>query len=1046
MIHRSALILSAGATTAAAILLGVACSPQQAPPKVATPTPVVPDAGKAEPVGARWALDLSDPSSASTKLDLGDRSTLFVGDSGERWRTKDDTSESAQTLLPEAMVAAQKTADGVRFVGRADGATYLAREPLGPVTKVGDGVKGARTVVVGKAATLVVDKNGDLLRSVDGKTWTKVAIPQQAGVVVHLVMREAEGMIVLAPQRIYGTKDDGVTWAPAHSPGVGVKDVAIVGDAIQLIGKNGERFRFNPAWGTFTKGTAATTSSSSRSDDDDDSTSTLELKQRMIDGTRALELRSDSSGNDTTWSLSVGPVGGTLVHHAMPELTKCEYVAADMLGDTIEVACDMEGEMPRPDGGLAPHSLGYVTKLFRSEDGGKSFRLEATVQGGEPENEVHDEIDAPIAIGAGGFVYLGRRCVGRECLPARSRASTSSAWVELGKADDDEDDEGTPLRHLCFARNGTTLYSVGITQSEGQLYRWKNGKPEALGVIAHEADASSIATLSIDDDGTARGFVSDTTAFWRSFEWKEGTPTKYYDLPGEDRETRALVAAFGGKHGFAVGRAAYETADGGKTWARVLAPSSLTVVTMCSPQACVAVKASDDLGGGYRIGWDDVSGKPPEKPKEPPAPQYAKPLRCTSKDGWVQLGNGSIPSIANVGHGATRWVLPVRSNGAVSLVANNRGDAPTKTTSSVLIDAPSAKYAVATTETYAQEGGFVAVRYASVKVVSQGTGKRKKDVPVPPVDVTVSWSRDGIAKIFKAAPPPLTTLTGEIHNSDYDGATWLPELISLRPGGVYFHPQVDLDSDARPLYLLRDDGKTETSTLPALGSGRPTQLSLGGTAMTLVGSSTGGVFTGVIDGRPNVVWSVSAGLPRAAAAVDLFDFGGKPTFVMTMHGSGYPPTAWAIPVGTNADLLPPTALPTQKTVGDVPKACDAAAFADPKAYEFNAPYVHGSRHPVVVEVDGVAQVLASEHMRIRVLPSGDACVVAMFAGRTTDESDGDSLAVLAFPDDIANAMLFRTTAGVGSTSIPRLSMRPLECTYVTAPLPPELSGADGFEP
>lgn len=1043
MVDRSTLIFSAGATTAAIIVLGVACSPPQAPIKVATPPTVLPDAGKPEPVGARWALDLSDPSSASTKLALGDGSTLFVGDSGERWRTKDDASESAQTLLPEAMVAAQKTADGVRFIGRADGAVYLAKEPLGPATKLGDGVKSARSVVVGKTAILVIDKNGDLQRSVDGKTWTKVAIPQQAGVVVHIVMREAEGMLVLAPQRIYGTKDDGVTWTLAHSPGVGVRDLAIVGDAIQLIGKGSERFRFNPAWGTFTKGTAA--SSSSRSDDDDSESTPLELKQRLIDGTRALEIHSDSSGNDTTWTVSVGPIGGPLVRHAVPELTKCEYVDADMMGDTIEVTCDMEGEMPRPDGGLAPHSLGYVTKLLRSEDGGKSFHLDATVPGGEPENAVHDEIDAPVAIGAGGFVYLGRRCAGRECLPARSRASSSSPWVELGKADDD-DDESTPLRHLRFARNGTALYSVGITQSEGQLYRWKNGKPEALGVIAHEADASSIATLSIDDDGTARGFVSDTTAFWRSFEWRDGTPTKYYDLPGEDRDSRALVAAFGGKHGFAVGHAAYETIDGGKTWAKVLAPSSLSVVTMCSMQACVAAKASDDLIGGYRIGWDEVSGKAPDKPKEPPAPQYSKPLRCTSKDGWIQLGNGSIPSIANVGHGATRWVLPVRSNGAVSLVSNGRGDAPTKTTSTVLIDAPSAKYAVATTETYAQEGGFVAVRYASVKVASQGTGKKKKDVPVPPIDVTVTWSRDGVAKIFKGVPPPLSVLTGEIHNNDYDGATWLPELISLRSGGVYFHPQVDLDSDARPLYLLRDDGKTETTTLPALGAGRPTQLSLGGTAMTLVGSSSNTVFTGVIDGRPNVVWSVSAGLPRSIAAIDLFDFGGKPTYVMTMHGGGYPASAWAIPVGTNADLLPPTALPTQKSIGDVPKACDATALADPKAVEFNAPYVHGSRHPVVVEVDGVAQVLASEHMRIRVLPSGDACVVAVFAGRTTDESDEDALAVLAFPDDIANAMLFRTTAGVGSSSIPRLSMRPLECTYVSAPLPPELSGADGFEP
>ena len=616
--------------------------------------------------------------------------------------------------------------------------------------------------------------------------------------------------------------------------------------------------------------------------------------------------------------------------------------------------------------------------------------------------------------------------------------------VDLGKEDaGDEDNHSPPLRHLRFARNASSLFSVGILHGEGQLYRWKNGKPEALGVVSHEADATSLATLSVDDEGTARGFVADTTKFWRSFEWREGSPTKYFDLPTGDGG-RTLIAAFAGKHGFALGHDSYETSDGGKTWAHVLAPSSLAVVTMCSPQACVATHDVSELVGGYRIGWDEVSGKAPEKAKESPPPQYAKPLRCATKDAWVALGNGSIPTVGNVGHGATRWMLPVRANGAVSLVSNNRADAPTKTSSALLIDAPSAKYAMATTETYAQEGGFVAVRYATVNVSSVGTGKKKKVTHLPPFDVTVAWLRDGTTKAFKATPTPLGLLTGEVSNHDHEGPTYLPELVTLGPKGVYFHPQVEPSDDPRPLYLLRDDGKSETSNLPNTGKGRPFQVTVANAPMTVVWSGTSGTFVGGVEGRPNVVWSVTAGLPRSTATVDLFDFGGKPTFVTTFHGGGYPPSAWATPVGTGADLLPSTPIATQKSLGDVPKACDAASFADTKAIEFNAPYVHGSRHPLVVEIDGIAQVLATEHMRVRVNSSGDACVVAMFAGRTSEESDEDALVVLAFPEDLANAVLFRTTEGVGA--IPRLSMRPLECGYVAAPLPPELAGATGFEP
>jgi hypothetical protein len=82
-------------------------------------------------------------------------------------------------------------------------------------------------------------------------------------------------------------------------------------------------------------------------------------------------------------------------------------------------------------------------------------------------------------------------------------------------------------------------------------------------------------------------------------------------------------------------------------------------------------------------------------------------------------------------------------------------------------------------------------------------------------------------------------------------------------------------------------------------------------------------------------------------------------------------------------------------------------------------------------------------MRVRVTASGEACAVTMSARRATTVRDDSNYVVLAYPDDIANAMLFRATKGSGV--LPQLAMRPVDCAYVSGPLPPELKGASGFE-
>jgi hypothetical protein len=132
-----------------------------------------------------------------------------------------------------------------RFVG-ASGVVYAAREPLGSLTKSGSPVEGARQVAVGKNAIVVVDGKGDLQRSIDGgRAWSKVEIAGREGVIVDVAMLGDKGILVVAPQRFYGTKDDGVTWTVAKSPGVGVQSVVARDGALWVDGAE-ENMRFDP--------------------------------------------------------------------------------------------------------------------------------------------------------------------------------------------------------------------------------------------------------------------------------------------------------------------------------------------------------------------------------------------------------------------------------------------------------------------------------------------------------------------------------------------------------------------------------------------------------------------------------------------------------------------------------------------------------------------------------------------------------------------------------------------------------------------------------
>jgi len=193
------------------------------------------------------------------------------------------------------------------------------------------------------------------------------------------------------------------------------------------------------------------------------------------------------------------------------------------------------------------------------------------------------------------------------------------------------------------------------------------------------------------------------------------------------------------------------------------------------------------------------------------------------------------------------------------------------------------------------------------------------------------------------------------------------------------------------------------------------------------------------DGK-KTFYSVLGGLGDDDGVVDLMSLGGKPAFAATMRE---PARAWVIGLKAEPDLGTVTAIATQKSLGDTPKPCDGGVTADPNTYRVDAPYVFGSRRPVVVDSDGVAIVLATDRAEIRgTLGQADACVAAFDAIVPSQDGDHD-FGALIFADDLAHSLLFRADS---STWPAPIAMRPMECQYQAGPLPDDLETVEGFVP
>lgn|GEM_PF-4833005 len=1023
---------------ALATLTAFACSP-------AVPAPVVQQSGSATlpppkhegpDSPARWSLESVPRWMPSASTSTG-TALLEVGIGGERWLKRDGDRLPAQTLLPGRIVGVAKDGAGYLFL-LSDGYVYVANDPLGPATRSSEVRFKGNAAALGKSSVLVADSTGALQRSIDrGKTFTKVTFPIADGFVKDVAMAGGVGLALMVPQRLWVTVDDGATWAPIASPGADGVGAVLSQDGLVLAGSYGVAFTLDPATRTFSPSiTRAKPAAKAALEEERESV-------RTVDGKHAVVVTGLPFSEKREWSFSFGELTAMSRPGVVDELTGCDSVDVALRGEIIEISCDARGTVDagvdtqsKPFdhntrwGGSQPKRYGKynampvppqnnndagaatanITKLIRSEDGGKTWKSDGVFDGGGGTRDGSDGV----AIGDGGWTYIAERCaiVSYEPTCRTPRVRTGTGAFEALPTD--------PVRFVRFATNARSsdVYAIGVGE-EVSLYRFKAGAPtpEKVARLAQTMNEGT-ATLTQDDDGSARGFIAAHDGPYMFVQKPDAKDVQEIKPPS----TGSLRAALAGKYGLAIGEKAYETTDEGKTWLAVTKPLDATTVDQCSSYGCITNR-------GLRAGWDAAETQPSSDTASKTV--FAKGLKCTAQGRWTKLGGGTLATVDDVDIGNARWLLPTRDeHGSVTLHVNKRGDTTAKTTDLVLTG-PALQPPGWGTETamFVQPTGVVVRRYTYSKI-------RTQPGVYNPVDAALTWYRGDTGKVFHGAVnkiPPFRVQHDP--RSDYeDGKTYpaTPELAWLDPRGVYFLSQSYLDD--RPMYLLRDDGRTEKQ------KGVETNGDYGGVVLANGDVGVALVSNGVLQTQ---WWQTGKSFFWRAndASMSLFDFGGR-TSALVGLSTDDAARLWAVPVKAEADPSEWFALPTQQQLGDTPKACDAPPVTDGSKIRYAAPFSPGSRRAVRIDVDGSEVVLATDRALVvgSTKAPKDACVSALDA-RSVEDTDS-MYSALVFPDDLPHSLVFSVNK---SEAWPEaVLVRSMECAFAAGPLPDSLKETDGF--
>lgn len=962
-------------------LLGVVvgCSPA-APPVVEAPKPPPPVTPKpAEPTHASWSFS-GATGVVLSQINLGERGTLQVGERGRRWwfGKGDLEPKQATTLVPEDLVDGRAEGDKVLLVGE-HGTVYLAKDALGPIETTRPGPKGVKTIAfrTGKQAILGVEKNGTLHRSTDaGASWSSSKLPLRAGDVVAAMTANVRGEVLVLtwPQRVLLSTDDGASFQPIATPGIGARELSRDGkDDLILEGAAKERAA-RLVSGKLEIG-APTPWVATKSDDKHPS-------RRELAGDRVvtvIETPEAKPSKKVKVEVAIAPLGkeatGTSVLATSVPRWTTRVITAGWENVVVAAVHDETADPPS-------------TKLQRTNDDGKTWEQLGTLPG---------RLGYEFRVWAGpSHVLVSEVCDDETntCKPAQLKVG--------GKPF--KDVVLPPKTRVVAAQLDPTHDRAWLVGSVGDNVTLFSGKLSD-GTFAPTTVAlpkTFVQSTSIDAKGTLRIAYTRPTQILRVGPDGVAQPPLYAPFDAE-------YVALAGQHGYSyAGESGYETADGGEKWTKV--PMGATGPIECVEAGCLQ-------GGAARLGWDlpdpkkELVASTTEPPKEtpehddeppPPTPTKEPPLKlaCTTSGTWKTV-DGNAYQLKSGLDGDVRFLAPVTANDGSSAVLVARGTAaPTR----IALLAPSPKHKPEErirerSWTERTDEGFVAVRY------SFEMGKESKDSKYAPVDVELAWYSAASGKTTKTKLAKVSPFRV--------GRAGPSALHAIVDGGLLFLP----NSGDAPLSFIKEGGKVETMPRPPQPEeGAWADALKRGNDIVLVRQRAGDVSF-ALTRDAGKTWSTTTWSLGAPVSVRLLD--GKITLGMrSSQFSGGPPVALFSFESLSNDPPDPLRLDASKlALGPSLVACTPKTRLGVPAELSRSKERRGLE--ASVEVDKAPITLKLSRLEDRIDASGTACNDAI----ELEQAGGGQMAAVVTPHDLAHGWLIRATKEPWL----KIDVRPLSC-------------------
>jgi hypothetical protein len=799
--------------------------------------------------------------------------------------------------------------------------------------------------------------------------------------------QKGEALVLLHPQRLLLSTDDGASFKPIESPGIGA--IGIRRDAageLFLIGASYDKLAKLSGGKLDVGGTPVAFLERMPKDAAPPKKGQSHVTRRYLAGDRLVTITDiNESGPNKKIVAGVSTLGTEPATPSVLEAAASKYgTRVFVSGHENNVVVAIHDDQVDPP----------TTKFMRTTDDGKNWEPAGTLEG-------RVGWSFPLFVGPS-WIVVGEVCdeEAKTCKTAQAKVGAAD-WQEL------------PLHE----KSSIHAVEFDTARDRAWILAWENDAPllitsklkeVSFNVSGVELPRSTPRASTIDDKGWLRLAYSYPSRIVRVAPDLGVHPALY--LPFQAYELDLV-----GDRGFAYdANDAWETADGGEKWLKVAPGTSGDV--RCTKTGCVQ-------SGVVRLGWDLPNDKatlvasatqPPAKKKEasPPPAAYAPidPLRisCTPTGAWKPY-DAQLSGVQFALDGDVRFTMPATSKeGAVELLAAKGSAAPAKVT--VLGPDPKRKpndpvrdrhWSQRTSE------GFVAVRYSfSTESKADSTTKYQ------PVDVELGWYSAASGKSVKAKIDKVSPFRVALASQS--------ALHSIVEGGLLFLPG---NGDA-PLYYVKDNGKVESMPRPPGADGYVYSDAVKLGNKIVLASLRYGDVTMAMTSDAGKTWTQktwSLGIPTTLGAVDgkLVLIGGQSLWSM----STAPTALFAFDSLTNdppdATRIDATKLQVGATAFDTCDAKSRLGLRTELSQSKDRRSVVMSIVPDKKDKDTNAMSLSMLHQVDRIDAAGKACVDSVYF----DTTYGGLVSAIVPPHDLTKATLVRRASG----SWTKIETRPLTC-------------------